>query len=403
MEFYADKSRELSRFIYRNVADVLAKTGDAAARAALIDNFCQFIAELQPSGDWQKMKWCLPAPLAERLNEAERQKIEEALSSKRKRRNDRLLEVFPHCGDEFSTVIPFLDAAFGSKRYGLITPATNLFTLGSCFARNIAVYLEHKGFNIAPYIQAEDLNSPFSNAKLLSVCAAAPAIKKAYIEHWVSVLYPSDGKTDPAAVVTMELQKLDQLHASLKSCEFLIVTCGNVLDYFMPPLSATYEVGPAVAPKFLTISSNEDITVRSHLTGKLKEAGAEFRIGTYAEAGQAMDCLYAAIRAINPDATLLFTLSPVPIDSALGLKHKLGAVEIDCISKSLLRAVLHEFMEKQEGDEKLFYFPSFEVVRWIGACMEGPIFSKEDAASRHVSQQMLGGVYDYFIHKFVKD
>ncbi|MDE3037455.1 MAG: GSCFA domain-containing protein [Pseudomonadota bacterium] len=200
----------------------------------------------------------------------------------------------------------------------------------------------------------------------------------------------------------MELRKLEHLYAALKSCEFLIVTCGNVLDYFMPQLSAEYEVGPAVAPKFLAISSNEDIILRSHLTGKLKEAGAVFRVGRYVEVGQAVDSLYAAIRAINPSAVLLLTLSPVPIDSAIGLRQKLSAVEIDCISKSMLRVALQELMEKHASDAKLFYFPSFEIVRWVGACMNGAIFGGEDAASRHVSQTILNGVYDYFIHKFVK-
>ncbi len=403
MEFYADKSRDLSRFIYRNFFDLLAKDSSAAARGELVNKFCQFIADLKLEGDWQKMKWCLPVSAVNPgLSASETRQIEETLVHKRKKRNDRLVEVYPHCSDEFSTTVAFLDAAFGSRRFDFIDPATRIFTMGSCFARNIANYLQHRGFTISPFIQAEDLNSPFSNAKLLAVCTAAPRLQRAYIEHWVDVLYPKDAGVDLAAVVKMELQRLEALLAALKASEFLIVTYGNVLDYFLPPTPAEFEVGPAIAPKFLTISTNEDIALRSHLTGKLKTAGAEFRIGSYAEVSEALDALYKAIRTINPTARLLLTLSPVPIDSAIGIKHSanLSAVEIDCVSKSLLRAALNEFLEKHQADDKLFYFPSFEIVRWIAPNIGSAVFGKEDAASRHVSQEVLNGVYEYFIYKF---
>jgi hypothetical protein len=413
MDFYAKKSRDLPRFIYRRLNEVVGESAGEAGRTAVIADFCGFVENLKPVDDWQKMKWCLPAsqppsqPTSRTkfaLSDGERAQLEATLQQKRRRRNDKLIEVYPHCSDEFSLDTAFLDAAFGSERHELIGRSTRIFTIGSCFAHNIARYLKQQGYNVTPYAQAEDLNSPFSNARMLSLCAAPAGVRKDYIDHWVRVLYPAGEHPDLDAVIAGELAKLDALTESMRESEFLIVTCGNVLDYFMQHASGPAAPGPDVAPKFLSISNSEDIAVRGQLTAKLKQAGAEFRLGSYAEVAAALDSLCSAIRAINPDAYLLLTLSPIPIDSAIGIQHsaKMGAVEIDCVSKSLLRVALNDLFEQRRDDKKLLYFPSFEIVRWVAPCMDGAVFGAEDAASRHVSQNILAGVYDYFLRKFGK-
>jgi hypothetical protein len=401
--FYANKTTDLPRFLYRKLAARLAESASAEERLAVVRDFCEFVSAMQPAGDYMKMKWCLPDGGAA-IGAEERGLVEETLRQKRRRRNDRLVEVYPHCGDEFSTSTTFLDAAFGSARHQLIGRATKVFTIGSCFANNIARYLQAKGYDVVPYAQAEDLNSPFSNAKMLAICAADPALRREYVDHWVNALYTEEAGLDYAAIVEGELAKLDSLARALRDSEFLIVTCGNVLDYFLNAEEGGVP-GPRVAPKFLSIANNEDINARGQLTARLKQLGAEFRLGSHAEVGAALDALYQAIRSINPHANLLLTLSPIPIDSALGIQHpgKLGAVEIDCISKSLLRVALDELLDAQRGDSRLYYFPSFEIVRWIAPGIDGAVFGKEDAASRHVSQNILAGVYDYFLQKFGKD
>jgi len=237
---------------------------------------------------------------------------------------------------------------------------------------------------------------------MLAICAADPAMRRDYVDHWINALYTEEANLDYAAIVEDELAKLEALTTAMRDSEFLIVTCGNVLDYFLKADADAGAPGPRVAPKFLSIANNEDINARGQLTARLKQLGAEFRLGSHAEVGAALNSLYHAIRSINPRANLLLTLSPIPIDSALGIQHpgKLGAVEIDCISKSLLRVALDELLEAQRGDTKLHYFPSFEIVRWIAPGIDGRVFGNEDAASRHVSQNILAGVYDYFLQKF---
>lgn len=403
MDFYAEKGTQLPRHIYRQLFDALAQTsGDEPVRAKIVATFCEFLDKVQLAGDLLKLKWCLPPRADTELNESEKQQIENTLAKKRHRRNDKLVEVYPHCADEFSMRIEFLDAAFGSQRFGLFDKTTRLFTIGSCFARNIANFLGDQGYAVTPFVQAEDLNSPFSNAKMLVLSAAEESVRQAYIAHWVAALYPPEKAPHFPKIIKMEMERLQQLRDALKASEFLIVTCGNVLDYFLEGPFGDFDIGPNVAPKFLSVSSSEDVSIRTYLTQKMKECGAHFRLGNYAEVTVAMEALYTAIRAINPEAHLLFTLSPVPIDSAVGASgaRKQGAMEIDCASKSMLRVALHEMFQAKSGDEKLHYFPSFEIVRWVGAGIDSAIFGKQDAASRHVSQDILSGVYRYFLHKY---
>lgn len=409
MDFYGKKARDKPRFLYRNLADGLdqaERSGGPAARKALLDSIGSQVAGLKAKGDWLKMKWCLPPALAAKLTEPELAQLDAALANRRERRNDRLLEVFPHCSDEFTIDTAFLDAAFGATRSPRFNRQTAIRTLGSCFAHNIAQYLEAQGYQARSFRQAEDLNSPFSNAKMLAICAADEPVQRAYIERWIDALYPPEMINGRDALIDHELKRLQDLAGFIRASDVLIVTFGNIIDYFLPADRVSGEPGPAVAPKFFAVSEQEDVELRAYLTARMKEQGAEFRLGSPDETAAALASQHAALRHLNPTAHIFYTLSPVPIDSALGLTNPLkrGAVELDCISKSSLRVALAQFMEAAgsgpAADASLEYFPSFEIVRWIAPNGQVPVFGNEDAASRHVSQAVLSGIYRYFITRY---
>jgi hypothetical protein len=403
MDYYADKSRALPRFVYRNLVKLLSNDGND--RFAAIENFRELLRTLKPKGDWLKLKWTMPSCVAEQLEPAEVAEIESLLAMRRERRNERFLEVFPHCSDEFSLDLPFLDAAFGTTRLPLISRRTPVITIGSCFARNIAVYMASHGYNVNAWQQAEDLNSPFSNAKLLEVCTADDALRRRYIDHWVRKLYPPQMDNSIAELIEFEVKRLVALTSFIRTSELMIVTCGNIIDYFLAANPVLGEAGPAVAPKFLSISTSEGVEQRTYLTHKMREAGAVFRLGTYWETLEALVSQYKSLRQLNPSAHIIFTLSPVPIDSAVGLNttRRSGAIELDCISKSSLRVALAEFLADVGKDERVSYFPSFEIVRWIAPNIGIPVFGNQDAASRHVSQHVLDGVYRFFLHRYAVD
>lgn len=399
MDFYADKSRTLPRFVYRNLLALLERPG--ASREEAILAFATFLATLKPRGEWLKMKWCMPPALATRLTAAERTRVEAVIAARRDRRNDRYIEVYPHCTDEYSLEIPFLDAAFGSDRRELFSRRTRLFTIGSCFARNIATWLSARGYDIETFQQLEDLNSPYSNAKLLAICAASDEEREEYIAHWIRRLYPEEMLPRMDELLAAEIVRLDRLRDSVANAAVLIVTCGNVIDYFLPAGAGSNDHGAAVAPKFLAISISADVERQAFLLQRMREQGTRFRLGTAAETRTALESQYASLRRLNPRARVVFTLSPVPIDSAVGIEnpHGHGAITLDCISKSTLRVAMAEFLDAHAGDDSLVYFPSFEIARWIAPNLGRSVFGFEDACSRHVSQHVLDGIYRYFLHR----
>jgi GSCFA family len=400
MKFYSDKNRMLPRFFYRNIIEKI--DSGARDRGALISELLGVIKNIPSKGDWLKLKWCLPRAVAEKLDPADVDLLEKVLDERRSKRNKKFLEVFPHCSDEFSLRADFLGAAFGAVRVPLIDSGTKIITIGSCFARNIAVFLKSNGFQVKAFQQAEDLNSPFSNAKMLSIAAAPAVVRERYFYFWLSKLYPQISLSQRDSVMEKEIGRLDSLVDFIREASVVVVTCGNVFDYFYQGPRVEGESGPEVAPKFFAMASDEDLDSRSALGRQLRGSGSVFRMGTFGESVDALEWQYQAIRAINPTAKIIITLSPVPIDSAIGVVNPLnyGAIELDCISKSILRAALGQFMASKVADHGIYYFPSFEIVRWVAPNLSMPVFGNEDASSRHVSDVVLNGVYAFFLSRF---
>ena len=154
-----------------------------------------------------------------------------------------------------------------------------------------------------------------------------------------------------------------------------------------------------LTPKFIAMNNTEDIDERSSIAGKLLKNGSFIRLSTFHEVEEYISVIYKSIRSINNCASIIFTVSPVPIDSVLGIKEKTGltAVEIDCVSKSTIRTALYEFLNKESSlqDNNLHYLPSFEIVRWVAPNTGIEVFGAEDASSRHVSNKILNAICNF--------
>lgn len=405
--FYAGKSASRPRFVYRRLALALDAAAGGEERLAALQSFRDELKTSGSRGEGLKLRMCLPPFLKNRLRAEERTELEPWLAELRARRG-RLRDAFPDCADEFSLAPEFLDSALGVEKRPAIERQTRIFTMGSCFARNIAVYLQANGYTAEAFMQTEDLNSPFSNARMLSIAAAPPAERHAFVDGWIERLYPDDSAERRAARRDEALERLAALAQSIASAEVVIVTIGSALDFFLPAGASADRAEPEseVAPKFLLLADTEDADKRAGLAQRLKAQGTTFRLGTFAESKTAINRFHSAVRALNPQALCLFTLSPVPMDSAIGMQKATpgGAAEIDCVSKSTLRAALHEAMaEWAATDRQVSYFPSYEIVRWIAPNLPLQTFGAEDASARHVSEEVLNGVCGYFLDRFGAD
>jgi hypothetical protein len=113
---------------------------------------------------------------------------------------------------------------------------------------------------------------------------------------------------------------------------------------------------------------------------------------TVQESSTAISGVINALRVINPRLKIIFTLSPVPLARTFEFD---SAIVADCVSKSIIRAALHETL----ATEQAYYFPSFEIVRWVGA-HRGDCFAEEDGLTRHVSEKYIEAIISSFIECF---
>ena len=397
INFYAEKSPNTPRMIYRHLNNKykISKSFD-------LNIFITEYMEKFPSPDYHKFTWSIPNYLQNTVNiKSDFNNLNQLFSKKKLRRPERLKRaVYPHVSDEFSLTQEFFEEVFNSKNRYRFSFNEKVFTIGSCFARNFAKFLTLKGLACNNYGQAEDLNSPGSNYLLLNYASQIySTIINEKIKNELLNIYQEISPNELESLVENIINQLKSLNNSIANSNTVIVTLGNIVDYYI-----NNDIGEFIlVPKFLAMTSSEDINDRENVVTRMNKIKASIRLSTFNEVSFYINGIYNSIRAINNKANIIFTVSPVPIDSVLGLKGTdLSAIEIDCVSKSTIRTALHEIMHSNRSifsDEKTYYLPSFEIVKWIAPVVGVPVYGNEDAASRHVSNIVLNAVcnYAYFV------
>jgi len=393
MDFYGNKPKDMPRHIYK-ILSGLHQSGQYNDDQ-LLDYFKNLLNKSK-NPDYLKFAWVLPEKYKSSLGSNLSSKLEILLKEKRRRKPGQIKRhVFPHVSEEFSLDQTFLEEVLDRKRLPEFTDEDRVFSIGSCFARNFANFLVSKNIVAKNYSQAEDINSPGSNSLLLNF-AKLPLneVEKnlnALIDHyWGRDL----NEAQIEAVKKIKLQEISNLNSQITKATKIIITLGNVVDFY-----SNVEGKQVLAPKFIALSETEDINERSTFYNRLLKNGASIRLSNFSETKQYIQDIYSSIREMNPKCSIIFTVSPVPIDSVIGINEKLSstAIEIDCISKSTIRAALNEFLIDDEirSDPSLYYIPSFEIVRWIAPNSLSPIFGNEDSASRHVSNDILNAICNF--------
>ncbi len=103
----------------------------------------------------------------------------------------------------------------------------------------------------------------------------------------------------------------------------------------------------------------------------------------------------ALIRRVNARAPIVLTLSPVPLK---GTFRDISCLSADAVSKSILRVALDSVLAQQRPN--VYYWPSYEIVKWVGAHVSWPAYGLDDEKSRHVSRELVSRIVDAFIEAF---
>jgi hypothetical protein len=237
---------------------------------------------------------------------------------------------------------------------------SNIFTIGSCFAQTIHDALVAAGINSRHLTLAEALNTPPCALLLLERLRGKDG---KMIGHFVE-----DRIIDPL--------KMFELRGYLPTASAFVLTLGVALQPFhedgFPIIHLTKST---VGPKWLT-------------------NGNSFHMLSVDEIRSYIERSIESIRAIRPDLPVILTLSPIPMMNSVN--HPSPVVQ-DCISKSNIRAAIAMTIEEQIPN--VYYWPSFEIVRWLGGHI-GPFFGIEEQDQRHVAPSCIRLITDLFIERY---
>ncbi len=272
---------------------------------------------------------------------------------------------FPHRIDALADLRATILEHVARDTYPTVLKAdSRVTTFGSCFAGNVARAMREAGIDARNTTFGEFINSTFANRE--------------YLE-WVV-----NGADNPVTRAIAQFHAGDpnfsgdpQEHrATIAGSDIIVMTVG-------------------VAPCFFDRESGELVVpgASSFSTRALLER-CEFRTTTVAENRDNLAQIVALIRSINRTATIVVTLSPVPMQATF---ERSSAVQADCVSKSVLRVAIDELMGV--GLASVYYWPSFEVIRWLGA-YAGPMYGSEDGSTFHVSESVVATQVDTFMEVF---
>lgn len=399
VDFYGDTRVDTPRFIYRRLAKALHdKSHD---RATAISGTIQELLT-SPRQEFRRFKFFVPQFLKKFLTPEELAQMDEALAPRRARAG-RMKMVYPYVSDEFSLDQDFLASVLDVDHGPQLPRGGRIYTIGSCFATNIARFLVGAGYDAATFGMAEDLNSPISNAVLFDLLKRPPAERRELVMTWLRQLFPEMAEADLPKVAALKLDAIADLGARLAEADCVIMTLGNVVDFFREDAAPSQPLMEKVLPMFVAMPATQE-DARTKAAALLKKQGANLRLATTEETREAIAACVAGIRGATR-AAIVVTLSPVPINAVLSLGGTTAksAPEADCISKSRLRSTLDEMMPALQADHgPVHYFPSFEIVRWVAPTLATPLFGLEDAVARHVSGPVLQAVCSLFVDRYVQ-
>ena len=123
--------------------------------------------------------------------------------------------------------------------------------------------------------------------------------------------------------------------------------------------------------------------------------GQAVRFHSVEENVWALRTITQSIRSANPNMHIVYSVSPVPLNRSFSVDTP--AVLADCVSKSTLRVAIDSYI--REAPECVYYWPSFEIVRWLYPHV-APSYGLDDGLARHVNAGLVGLIVEKFLDHF---
>jgi hypothetical protein len=252
----------------------------------------------------------------------------------------------------------------GSFPRPLIAQSDKVMSAGSCFAANLVPYLEHNGFQfirteqqsaIYRFIPKEAMNygqysaaygNIYTPRQLRQLLARCLGEFRPVEDRWLA----DGGVVDPfrpglryQARSEREFELLTSAHlkatrAAFEACDVFIFTFGLTEAWVSAADGAVFPACPGT------------------IAGRFDGERHVFRNFGLDELLEDLRAFIVALRRVNPDVRLIFTVSPVPLVATASGQHVLEATTY---SKSLLRVAAETICRETEN---AYYFPAYEIV-----------------------------------------
>ena len=291
----------------------------------------------------------------------------------------------------------------GSRLEGIVTvdtratfellPGEAIFTVGSCFARNVERRLEQQGFDVVTKTRADGLGldetgrkenaflnkyTPYAilNEFAWGLDPDAVYPPEAIVEGedglWYDphVLYSTPGA--PRESVVRRREAVIALYSQLKTCRVVVMTLGLIESWF-DTVTGIYINGIPPAS-----------VVKRH-PGRF-----ELHVLTASEVVDCLESIHDLLRRFgHPDFRLLITVSPVPFKATFTGQD---AISANTYSKSALRAATEEFVARHPDVD---YFPSYEIATLTN---RSSAFIEDNI---HVTVEVVDTIMDGVMSKYV--
>ncbi|MEX5728233.1 hypothetical protein Ga0609869_001586 [Rhodovulum iodosum] len=213
---------------------------------------------------------------------------------------------------------------------------TYIAAFGSCFAAEVTKFLAREGYNVFGRNLRLDAHIVRSGEGIVNTAALRQQFEWA-LEGAGAASGQWHDKTGAELEVSQSVR--EETRRIFEETEVFILTLG---------LSEIWYDKQTGEPFWKAIPKDDFDSTRHG-----------FRVLTVAENLENLQRVRALIRAHRPGAAIVLTLSPVPLAATF---RPVSCITANAVSKASLRMAIDELMRAHDDDERLFYFPSYEMI-----------------------------------------
>ena len=221
-----------------------------------------------------------------------------------------------------------------------ITRADGITAFGSCFAGNISEHLTARGYRVLTDKRHVDVNGSY-----VIRCAEGIVNTFAIRQQFEWALDGRDFNEE------LWFDSKGELAAYNESIRRETAGIFSQTDVFI--------ITVGLAEVWYSTLTGE-VFWRAIPANRFDPARHGFRLTSVAENVENLVAIRDLIRRHRPQASIVFTLSPIPLHATF---RPVSCVSANAVSKATLRVALDEVMRACADDRRLFYYPAYEIVR----------------------------------------